>query len=360
MPGNAVGRHLVGAEGEPCRHIRHAHAMGPEISALIVKKPVVDGEDMPIRIDRRPHEVPLLARMVRRQQVLAPVLDPADRTAQPQRGNAQKKIVRIQLPPDAETAADIAAEQVHLRAVKPQGFGDQIAIGMRAFGRAVEFENAGFRIDPRKPAPAFERHAAMPSDPQVQFDHLRRIGKCRIDIAIALLDDRRFAVMARQKFDGVSGRIRDRRKFVDINEHQIGSILRRVRILGKDDSDRFADIPHPLPRHDRLLVGVEPRVLRRAEIDQRDIGPVHCLGGRSIDIGDDPMCHVRPDNAHVQRVGKSPVRRKGSCTGKQRGVLQPQDTFANLSALQTGAFRRAHLHASIVHRAMPRSARSAR
>ena len=41
------------------------------------------------------------------------------------------------------------------------------------------------RIDPSEPAPAFKRYPTMPADPQVQLDHVRRSGECRIDIAIA-------------------------------------------------------------------------------------------------------------------------------------------------------------------------------
>ena len=55
----------------------------------------------------------LLARMVRRDQMLAAVLDPFHRHAEPQRGEAHQHVLGIELAADAEAAADMTFVEVH-------------------------------------------------------------------------------------------------------------------------------------------------------------------------------------------------------------------------------------------------------
>ena len=64
MSGHAIRGHPVWAKRQPGGHIGHAHAMGPQIGALIVKKFVVDGKNVPVGIDSGTHLMTLLAGMV--------------------------------------------------------------------------------------------------------------------------------------------------------------------------------------------------------------------------------------------------------------------------------------------------------
>src|SRR5581483_11435396 len=72
--GNAVrpGQHGGGEIGYGCRVRTH-------IATLVVKTFVIYGEDDAFAIDRRPHPVLLLPRMIGRNEMLAAVLDPLDR-----------------------------------------------------------------------------------------------------------------------------------------------------------------------------------------------------------------------------------------------------------------------------------------
>ena len=89
--------------------------MGAHVSALVVEELVVDREDASLRIDRRAYAVPLLARVVARHEVLAPVLDPFDRTAEPHGGDADQHVLGIKLAANAETAADVRLVALHRR-----------------------------------------------------------------------------------------------------------------------------------------------------------------------------------------------------------------------------------------------------
>ena len=59
----------------------------------------------------------LLARMVGRDQMLAPILDPFDRLLELQRGGADQHVFRIHFAADAEAAADIAFVKLNFCAV---------------------------------------------------------------------------------------------------------------------------------------------------------------------------------------------------------------------------------------------------
>ena len=176
--------------------------------------------------------------------------------------------------------------------------------------------------------------------------------------------------MTRQKFHRLGGGVRDRRQLIDIDEHQISRILRRVRILGKDDGNRLSDISHALPCENRLLVRLEVGVFGRTEIDQGNFGdirrrpdrndPVHYLCSGRVDAADETMRDVRPDDPHMQRAGKRPVGGKSAGSGKKRAVFQPQNTLTDLSALQAIVTFCAHLQASCTQRAIPSNDRSAR
>ena len=82
--------------------------MGADIGALIGPELVVDAEDEALRIDRGADLVDLIARMVGREKVLAPVLDPLDRAPEAQRREARQDILGVELAANAEAAADVA------------------------------------------------------------------------------------------------------------------------------------------------------------------------------------------------------------------------------------------------------------
>ena len=84
MPGYPVSRHLVWSQHQARRHVRNADTMGTQVRALIVKELVVDAEYAPVGVVARIRC--LLSRVVGAQQMLTPILDPADRASnRPQR-----------------------------------------------------------------------------------------------------------------------------------------------------------------------------------------------------------------------------------------------------------------------------------
>ncbi len=113
MAGDAIGRHAIRPRQHSGREIRNGRAMRAHVGALIVEEFAVDRQDAAFRIDRGAHAIVLLARMVGGDEMLAPVLDPFHRPAEPQRGEADQHVLRIKLAADAEAAADMAFVEMH-------------------------------------------------------------------------------------------------------------------------------------------------------------------------------------------------------------------------------------------------------
>ena len=68
---------------------------------------VVDGEDDAVGIDRGADLVQLLARVIGRDQMFAPVFDPFHRAIEFFGGDADQHVFGIKLAADAEAAADM-------------------------------------------------------------------------------------------------------------------------------------------------------------------------------------------------------------------------------------------------------------
>ena len=125
----------------------------------------------PVRIDRGAHLVMLLARMIGGDQVLAPVLDPFHRPAEPQRRDADQHVLGIELAADAEAAADMALEQVHGRGIAAEHAGDVVAVPVRHLGGAVHLQHVVGGVVARDRAARFHRHAGMAPDREIELDH---------------------------------------------------------------------------------------------------------------------------------------------------------------------------------------------
>ena len=114
MAGDAIGGDDVGPRQHGGGEVRHGGGMGADIGALVGEEDVVEGEDEAARVDRGADAVDLVARVVGGDEVLAAVLDPLDRPAEPERAERREHILRVDLAADAEAAADMALVEVEL------------------------------------------------------------------------------------------------------------------------------------------------------------------------------------------------------------------------------------------------------
>ena len=123
-----------------------ARRVGAHIGALVVEIEVVDRQDAAVAVDRGADAVQLLARMIGGDQVLAPVLDPFHRAAEPHGGDADQHVLGIELATDAEAAAHMRLVHVDRRRRQAEHAREQLAIAVRHLGGAVQLEDVARRV----------------------------------------------------------------------------------------------------------------------------------------------------------------------------------------------------------------------
>ena len=313
--------------------------MAPHIGALVGENLVVEPEDEAARIDGGADAVHLVARVVEREQVLAPVLDPLHGPAEPGRGDADQHVFRVELAPHAEAAADMALEELQIVAPEAEHRGDGVAVVMRHLGGAVELDPPALAVVEPERAAGLDRHPAVPADGELDFENVVRIRERGIQVAVIFLDQRGLAVEAGEEAGRSFGAIDIGRLLVDLDAHGIRRVLGEVALLGEDQRDRLADIADDALRQDRLAVGLEPLHPREPEIDRRDVGHVRAGPHRRdalhrprvfrADRGDPAMRGGRAHHPHVKLARRVAVVREPAPAGQQRPVLKAGHALAD-------------------------------
>ncbi len=289
-------------------------------------------EDAAFAVDRRAYPMQLLARLIGGDQVLAPVLDPFHRPAQPHGGDADQHVLGIELAADAEAAADMGLVHVDRRRREREHAREQIAIAVRHLGGAVQFENVAGRVIATDCATGLERHAGMAADRKLELDHQRRGAQHRVDIAVALANDRHLGVASGGELAGLGLGGEQDRQLLDRHGDEIGGVLRHIGVVREHGGDRLADVTHLVGRQHRLAEGVERGNASLAEVDRRYVrdvgrGPDRghagqgARGGR-IDRDDPAVGVVRANDAHVELVRKGNVGGEAAAAPHQRRVFK--------------------------------------
>jgi len=169
----------------------------------------------------------------------------------------------------------------------------------------------------------------MPADGELDFDHVGRVAEHRVDIAITLADDRRFAGMARRKLGRAACASSSGGSSSISAVDQIGGVLGDIGIDGEHCGDRIADIAHAVCRQHRLAIGIERRDRALAEIDRRHFGDVgggpHRIDAgqrarrRGVDPDDAAMRMRRAHDAHMKLVREIDVAGKRAAPATSGG-----------------------------------------
>ena len=339
MADRAVGRNAIRAGQHGGGKIGNGGRVRAHVGALVVKEFVVDGEDAAFGLDGRPDAMELLARMVGGDQVLAAVLDPFHRPAEPERRGAHQNILGIELAADAEAAADMALVEMHPRRRKPEHAGDLVAIPMRHLGRAMQFQHLAGAVITSDCAAGLERHAGMAPDAELERNRRMGVAEGRIDVAVFLADHARLGRAARLEFAGRLVRPQQRRQFLELEHDPVGDILGKIRILGKHRGDRVAHIAHPAAGQDALAVAIQSRDLAQAKVDRRNVGHIRggpdrmharrVASGRCIDRQKPGVGVGRAHHTHVQLAEKGDIGGKPALAEQQRPILEAGDRTAD-------------------------------
>ena len=147
---------------------------------------VVDRENGAVGRDRGTNHMALLARVIGGDKMLAAVLDPLDRAAEPQRRHANQHVLRIKLTPHPEAAADIALMHMDRGGRPPQHEGKKIADAVRHLGGTMQFQNVARGIVTADGTARLDRHAGVAADREIKAHDRIRARHRGIDVAIAL------------------------------------------------------------------------------------------------------------------------------------------------------------------------------
>jgi hypothetical protein len=115
--------------------------MGADVGALVEPELVIKPQDDAVGINRHPHMVALLTRMVRSHQVLAAVLDPFDRVTEPECGEADQEVLGVKLAANAEATAGVALFQHHSGGAATEETGERVAVAVRHLGGSVQLQH---------------------------------------------------------------------------------------------------------------------------------------------------------------------------------------------------------------------------
>ena len=228
----AIGaRHAVRPRQHAAGHHRDARRMGAHIGAVVVVDHVVDRQDFALLGAGGAHLVVLVARVVGGDQVLAAILDPFHRTVEPHRGDADQHVLGIKLAANAKAAADMRLVALHRRRRPAEHARDQFLVPVRHLGGAVQLQHVARSVVAAERAARLQRHAGMAARGQVQLDDGMRGRKHRVDVAVALREERGLGVAAGRELAGLGPRVEQRRQFLDLDPRPVRRHPRRRRGL---------------------------------------------------------------------------------------------------------------------------------
>ena len=205
----------------------------------------VQAEDPARAVERGPHPVALLVPVEGRGQVLLPVLGPAHRAAQPQRGCRDGDLLPADHALQPETAAHVRGDHPDRPLGDAQRLGDPGPYLVRHLGGDVQHQLPVPVVPLGQAGPALQRHGRHPGAGELPADHH---GRAREDpaepfvvehqqvhqaVAAGLRVHLRGAVRQR------GGEARHGRARIPVHLDQFRAVLGQVGVSGDDHRDRF-------------------------------------------------------------------------------------------------------------------------
>ena len=271
--GRAIGARggLVGQQrrhGHP--HVRHAiwtgeglrqgarlnEAIGAHIGAEIDEDLAAHPEDRAVGSAGDLNLAIGLAGVIHRDQVLAPVLEPADGASDMPGRERDQEVLGIELAAGAEAAADIVLDQVDMLRRQPEHRRQCVAIEERHLCRA-EYRHPPLGRIPLREYPArFHRQRGVALGSEALAPDVVGLAERRIGVAFDPGKDHRdirAGLFEQQNLASPGGApIRDRRQLLDVEVDRADTVLGQRGAVRQHDRDRLADIADAVGGDHRL------------------------------------------------------------------------------------------------------------
>ena len=243
------------------REQRGQDALCTNVRALVAPGTVAEREEGAVRSCRHLDLVHLLPRVVRREQVLVPVLDPFDRPPEQPSRERDQYILGVELAADTEAAADVDFQEANVPDREREHPRERRPVEVLDLRRAPQGQPVEGGVVLGDEAARLQRCRRQPVDDEPLGDDDVRSREHRLDVAV--LDGHAFdevrAERGVQRHGGLSRRqLEDRRQLLDVGEDELRSVLGDIRIGRDDQGHRLADISNPVACQRRLEDGVRP------------------------------------------------------------------------------------------------------
>ena len=324
------------------------HRVWRRISPDVLYEVDVGGEDVALVVERHPGLAVDMARLTRRHQVLATVLDPLQRERHLARGQQDAHVFAHRDDLLAESAAGVAHDDPHaLRRDAQQSRGERPQF-VRCLGGRPHRQVLRRRFPLDDHAARLHRHRRIDLLVDVCFNNMGRRGEnllvrrrashpSRDVVGVCLVDDH-------VGFGGQPNslsEVGDGRQRVIVDIHQLDGILGDVAALGDDQGNGVADELHLAlgQRRTRSVRDVlaRDRVPRFLDVRVEILGSKHYAhtghgeGRVGIDAVDLRVGEGAADEAGVQHSGPGDVVDEGAAAGEKAVVLDARDPGARVS-----------------------------
>ena len=291
--------------------------MGARVGALVDQAGGAEAEQAAVRGGADLEVAPGLARVVQRDEVLVPVLDPLDRAPRPHGQPGHEEVLGVELAAGAEAAADVGLDEPHRVLGEVEEAGQQGAVEVLDLGRAPYRQPAAVGVDLGQQAARLQRDRGVALHAQpVAHDDVGLVQQ-RLGVAAPARAQRvdhvavgRLGVQRGRAGLGRGGPVEQRRRRLDLDLDLTGRVLGRVGVLGQHDGHRLAHVAHGVagqrPLRDRLglLRGHHPH----GDADVGDVG------------GGDHRDHTRAPARRLGAYGHEPPERRRRCAPAARSA----------------------------------------
>ena len=304
----------------------------------------LEAEDAAVVAEPDRDVVDLAALLGGADEVLAPVLGPLDRHAQPVGGEGDEDLLGIELDHlDAEAAADVGGDDLHLLEAEVEQQAEAGADTGRGLRRVVHQQPA-LVVEAGDDRAGLERHRSAALDVEVPAEHVVRRGQSGVDVAVLLGDAAHHvvgpvAVHQRRVRLGGAREVGDDRQRLVLDADGAGGVLGDVAVLGHDHGDDLADVADLVLGERVLRAGGDDRLVRD---DQRQrvrepalevlvgVDGVDAFDGEragDVDVDDAGVRVVRAHEGGVGGMGREVVG-VAAVAGEQTPVLAALDALA--------------------------------
>ena len=259
----------------------------------------------------------------------------------------------------AERAADPGEMDAHLLGRKVEAGRHLVAIDVQPLRRHVDV-HAALAVGHRQPrlraekglvldadlVEALDAHLALRDRVAVAdghgADHVRP-GVVHVAVAV------RRRIRVERRLLGRALRVDDELERLVRDGDLLGGAARLLRVLGRDERDGLAEVPHAVDRQHRLVGKLEPVLLvaRHVLVCEDSVDTGHRHGCRDVDPRDARVCMRTAHGVAPEHAGRGEIARVRELARRLRNPVDARGALADAAELELSPGGGAHVPAAM-------------